>query len=349
MASVTDPAATRPPQTTLAGWMVMGGSAFLVVSSWTSVANLRSIETREAIEDFLREAPADGWGLSVEGATQTLHVMSLVAAACAVLCVGLGWQVLRRDRNARLALSVLAVPLFVSGLIAGGLMASFVAAAIAMLWLAPSRQWLNGMSSPPAAGRPTALFAPPREPTPTPTRQPTNPPAGRDEQSSPWSSAPTAATSRPSPATARPDAVLVALILTLTMAGLVFLTSLISITMLASQPDLVLEELRRQNPEIVDQGVSESLIRSSAYVSGVIGMLWSGAAVLFAVLTMMRRRWAAIALGISAAATTVLCLAFTIASLMALVPAAAAMITLSCLRRPDVRRWLAGDHRRSGF
>ena len=42
----------------------------------------------------------------------------------------LGWHVLRRNRQARLWLSVLAVPLFLAGLVTGGFLSSMVAVAV---------------------------------------------------------------------------------------------------------------------------------------------------------------------------------------------------------------------------
>ena len=110
--------------------------------------------------------------------------------------------------------------------------------------------------------------------------------------------------------------------------------------MLVSQPDLVLEELRRQNPDLDDQGVSESLLLATSYVSGGLAMAWSALAVVLALLMAARRAWAARGLLISAAACAILCVLATFASPVALVPAVAAIATVSCLRRPDVRAWL---------
>ena len=48
----------------------------------------------------------------------------MVAAGCATAMVVLGYQTLQRSRGARLALTVLAVPLFISGLATGGYVSS---------------------------------------------------------------------------------------------------------------------------------------------------------------------------------------------------------------------------------
>ena len=55
----------RPPQVTLAAMMIMGGSALVVVTVFERVAGLHSLETREAVQRFLAEPPADELGLDV--------------------------------------------------------------------------------------------------------------------------------------------------------------------------------------------------------------------------------------------------------------------------------------------
>ena len=55
-----------------------------------------------------------------------MRVMAMVGAACAAASAILGWQVLQRSRGARVALSLLAVPLFVTGLAGGGVVSAVV-------------------------------------------------------------------------------------------------------------------------------------------------------------------------------------------------------------------------------
>jgi hypothetical protein len=323
----------RPRQTTMAGTMVMLAATFVVLSVWDTVSRLRSIETRESIESFLKDAPGNDLGLSVESMIQLLHGIAIVAALCSVAAIALGWQVLQRSRQARVVLSVLAVPIFITGLVAGGFMSSLVAVATAMLWLSPSREWFAGLPIPepvkPGQARRDinvqALSGKPAEPSPTTVE--TSVPSG-------WSVAADAPVKRPDPVT-------VALVLTIVMGGIVFLMTLLSLVVLATQPDLVLEELHRQNPDLEDQGISESLLLTTSYVSGALAMAWSALAIVLAVLTAGRREWAAKGLLISSAACALFCLVATLASPVALIPAISAIATVSFLRRPDVRAWLA--------
>jgi hypothetical protein len=323
----------------MAGVMVMLAATFVVLSVWDSVSRLRSIETRESIEKFLADAPGSGLGLSVESMIQVLHGISIVAALCSVAAIALGWQVLQRSRQARMVLSVLAVPIFVTGLVAGGFMSSLVAVATAMLWLSPSREWFAGLPIPepvkqvkPDQARRDANVhalsgqaAPGQPPTPSAPLSTDAPPAG-------WSVAAAVPTKRP-------DVVTVAVVLTIVVAGLVFAMTLVSLVLIASQPDLVLEELRRQNPELEEQGVSETLLLTTSYVSGGLALVWSALAIVLAVLMAGRRAWAARGLLICAAACALFSVVATLASPAALIPAVAAIATVSCLRRPEVRAW----------
>lgn len=340
----------RPRQTTMAGAMVMLGSVFVVLSVWDTVSRLRSQETRESIESFLADAPGRDLGLSVETMIQTLQAISSVAAMCAVAAVALGWQVLQRSRGARVALSVVAVPLFLTGLVAGGFASALVAAATAVLWLSPSREWFAGLPIPEKGkSTPTRMQAwerpadpgvqqadPALRQSPTPGQTPDQT-AGATPSPAPaaatgWSVSADVRDDRPGPVTA-------ALVLTIVMGGVVFLMTLVSLVLLASQPEVVLEELRRQNPDLEDSGVTESLLLRTSYVMGALVMVWAAVAVALAFLMARRRAWAARGLTVCAAACAVFCIVAALASPVALVPAVAAVATVSCLRRPDVRAW----------
>ena len=135
---------TRPRQTTFAGGMIVLGSIFLLLSVWESMTGLRGIESREAVEEFLRTSPGNQTGLTVEDTLQVLRVVATVTGACAAVAAVLGVYALQGNRQARMVLSVLAVPIFVTGIVVGGFMSSIVAVAITMLWLSPSREWFRG-------------------------------------------------------------------------------------------------------------------------------------------------------------------------------------------------------------
>ncbi len=149
----------------MVGWLIMVGSAFVVLSAFDVIGGLRTLETREAVQTFLAEPPGSGLGLTVPQALEWLRISAMVAAACATASGVLGFMVLRGDRGARIGLSVLATPLFVSGLATGGFMSSVVAAAAVLLWIQPARAWFNGEPIPqrkrPRAAEPGDSAEPP--------------------------------------------------------------------------------------------------------------------------------------------------------------------------------------------
>ena len=96
---------------TLAAWLIMVGSAIVVAMVFDRVGGLHTLETRDSVERFLAEPPGSDLGIGVDGVITLLRVVSMVTAGCATAAAILGYQVLRRSRSARLALTVLAVPL----------------------------------------------------------------------------------------------------------------------------------------------------------------------------------------------------------------------------------------------
>ena len=142
----------------------MVGSVLVVLSAYERMSGLHSLETQEAISDFLSKPPGDELGLSRDGAQSVLRLLALVAGAAAAAAAILGWQVLGRSRSARVALSVLTVPLFVGGMAVFGFLAALVVVAIVMLWVQPAKDWFDGVS-------PVARVAA-AAPTPTPPASP---------------------------------------------------------------------------------------------------------------------------------------------------------------------------------
>lgn len=132
------------------GWMIVVGSAFVVINVFEMLGGLRSMETRTMVEEYLVDGPGSALGWDIETGLSALRITAMVAAACAAAAAVLGWFVLRRDRTARIVLSTLALPLFFTGVVAGGFMSSLVAAAVALLWMQPARDWFDGKTPKPA-------------------------------------------------------------------------------------------------------------------------------------------------------------------------------------------------------
>lgn len=128
----------------MAGWVTIVGSVLVIASVFAQIGALDSLETRRGVEDTLAQPPLDGLDLQVSEVLEAIRILAMVTGACAAATAILGWQVMQRSRPARLVLSILAVPMFLAGLVAGGFTTSLVAAAALILWLQPSRAWLNG-------------------------------------------------------------------------------------------------------------------------------------------------------------------------------------------------------------
>lgn len=166
----------RPRQVTVAGWSVIVGSVIVVLTTIDSLGRLRSLENREAIADLLAEPPLSGTGLSVPEIVDVMHAAAVVAAVCAAAAAVLGWFVLQRHAGARIGLTVIALPLLISGFVNASLLASFVAVLSLMLWMQPARAWLDGIDVP----------QPPRRPEPpTPTRRTEEQPHGWGDRAAP--------------------------------------------------------------------------------------------------------------------------------------------------------------------
>ena len=334
---------SRPRQVTLAAWLIMIGSAFVVLMVFDRVADLHSIETRESVERFLAEPPGSDLGVGVEGVITLIRTFSMVAAGCATAAAILGYQVLRRSRSARLALTILAVPLFLTGMVTGGFVSSVVAASAAMLWLQPARDWFRETPSRSSTSAPEARDG--AAPSPQSFRDgastgggpavPPTPPA-RSTQPVP----PVARPREPHVSRTRPMGVVWACVLTWVLSGLTALAMIASVVVIAASPDLVFDEVQRQNPDLAQQGVSEDMLLVATYVMGAFVVGWCVSAVLVAVLTFRRVAWARIVLIVSASVCAAVCVVGSAFGAFLLVfPLAASVATIALLARPEVRSW----------
>jgi hypothetical protein len=369
---VSQPTDQRPPQVTLASGIVMFSSLIVVVSAWERVSNLGSLETQESIRDFLAEAPFSSLGLDAASTSDLLRITCLVAAASACATAILGWYVRKPDRSARLGLSIFAVPVFVTGLAAGGLAGSFVAAGAAMLWVMPAREWF-------ATGRWTPPSPAPDKAAGTPRRTPFS---GRGDQAEPPRSAglpgthgqaPSAPTSPPPaerpfgehrPAAvqapvgdhrdrradqpqhqqllhARPGAMVAAFVITVVTAGGLLTMSLLWLAIAGLSPDFLRSVLEQQQPEVLADGTTFDEVRSTVLAFAVGFVVWCVAALVLAGFAMARRDWARRGLMVIAAFSAGGCLAFVTSTPLVVIPAAAAVATVLCLRRIEVRRWFS--------
>jgi len=94
------------------------GSVLVIASVFAQIGALDSLDTRRGVEDTLAQPPLDGLDLQVSEVLEAIRILAMVTGACAAATAILGWQVMQRSRPARLVLSILAVPMFLAGLVA---------------------------------------------------------------------------------------------------------------------------------------------------------------------------------------------------------------------------------------
>ena len=321
---MSEPKTVRPPQATLAGWLVVGGSVVVVVMALGQGAVLHTLDTQEAVEEYLSSPPGDQLGLGVQGMLTLLRVVWTITAVSAAAAAVLGWYALHRSKGARLALSGLAVPLFLTsfffiGLPGASALPAMVTAAIVMLWFQPARDWYDGITRE-APAPPAPPAAPPTAPTgrdplldlPPPTTPPLHPAA--------YAVRPvTAVAERPSPLA---WACVVAWVSTVTVFTAFGLTAL----QLAVAPGQLVDDVHRSYPELT---MSDADLKLAVTAFCAVAMLWSAAAAGLAVLVWRRVAWASAALSVSAALACV--------TVLPLVPCVA---TIVLLQRAGSRAWL---------
>ena len=338
-------AAPRPTQVTIAAWLVMTGSVFVVLTAFDQIAGMHTMETREAVEDFLSKPPGENLGLGVQGMLSVMRVLTMVTAACATAAAILGYQVLQRSRSARFVLTVLAGPLFLAGMVVGGFLPAVIVGSIVMLWFQPARDWLDGKAPRAAAAAPVLPPLPVEPPPADPPAPPSGPraylgfgeqPGGPLDWPAPVAPPAYAAPSLP----ARPPALVWACALAWAGSALVFVVMLVSVAVLLAAPDLLIDELNRQNPELREDGLTSETLRRTVLYAGSLLVVWSVVASVVAVYAWRGRHWAWRTLLVSAGSATGLCLLAAIGSPAMLVPLAVCAVTIPLLLRSEVRAFV---------
>lgn len=367
------PAKDRPRQLTLAVGFVIGGSLFLLLQIFDTVGRLSSVDTRDAVSEWLASPAGEGLGADVSTVLGLMRVGLTVAAVCAAVALAAGGFVLQRHRGARIALSVVAVPLLLTAPLTGGIFGAVVAASIGLMWSGPARDWYagrpvretpawparrsagpddsrgsSGGSTPPSAPGASPALRPEAETPRISTATTSDAPGATPGWGAPRSEAPQvgpgAAPGRPGTAPAPvgvPRPVTVACLLTWVFAGGAAVLYAISVVALLVAPDAVTEALRSspQWQEATQQaGLSEDLLVPALVASCVVGGGWALGACLLAWFTRRRHDWARILLIVSAGVTFLFALA---AFPVGLVVQLAAAVTIGLLFHAETRAWFA--------
>lgn len=197
-------------------------------------------------------------------------------------------------------------------------------------------------TQPPPAARPFGEHRPehlPPVPQGPPQGQPQGPPQawqpGPAPHPSPYQSP---YQSHPAPPH-RPGGVVAAFVLTVVMAGGLLTLSLMWVALVGLSPELLMSTVEKQQPDLVEAGLTLDDLRRTGYGLGAAFIVWSTVALVLSGFLMARRDWARRGLLVLAVVSAAASLALMIGNPLLAVPAAAAVAVVVCLRRGDVRRW----------
>lgn len=331
MSDSSSGASARPRQTTFALFLVIFSAVVAVLTAWETMTGIGSLDTREMLAELLNDPVWESTGLTLAQARTGLHVAALITGAGSAAALILGAYCFRGDRVHRLALTLIAVPVAIAGLLVGGFATTVMAVSAFMLWLQPSRAWFNGEPIPEPVSR-SASSAPE---SPAPGGSGGTPPGQ-------WAAPdPTARLAGGDPAgPGRPPLSAVrAAVLSGVFASGTLLVLMVVIVMLLASPDSVMADLRAQDPEIFEQGLTEDQM-----VAGLVTMLgmlaaWCAGALALAVLVLRGHEWARICLVISAGLAGLLFALTAAVNPLMLVGVLACAITVLQLARPETARW----------
>lgn len=336
MGAMSESKLPRPSQVTVAGWLVILGSLATLVGAYERIANLHSIDTRESVHRMLDEPPLSGSGVDLGTVLDVLHALALVAGACAVVAVILGWQVMRRDRRARLVLTIVAVPLLLIGLAGQGFSSTIAAIAVVLLWVPRSRDWFDGVqrSSTPAPGAPPPplVRATPRTPPPT---------SAAAQQSQAGRPVGTIAPQQQHVPAGRPAQVVWVAVLTWVFCALATALMVASGLLVSHHPGLMLKQAIDRDPALAGQGITEHFLVVTMWVMAGIVIACCVAASVAAALLWRRVAIARTVLLVFVVAAVVVTLLMTLAAAQFVVGLAGSIATLVLLLRPEVNAWLS--------
>ncbi|KRC52831.1 MULTISPECIES: hypothetical protein [unclassified Nocardioides] len=334
----------RPPQATLAGVLIIGGSIVLILSAWQRISTLHTLEVQQGLERWLS---ANNLDMSVDTLVGVLRVLCLTGAGAAAAAAILGYQVFQRSPSARIVLSVLAPLLLLAALATEVVIAIMAVFGIALLWAQPTRDWYAGR---PWAqrydARRAARVADLRSGSPTlppaPGQQPSQPPApGQAPQLPPMAPVPGfRLPDRRLAVVRRPGALVAACLLTWVLSTVVSVGLVLVGVVLAANRDEFFADLKDQQPDLVASSelTADTLV---VYFSVMVValVLWALFAIVLAVVAFLGQNWARITLAVSGVCAALLSLVMALSG----PPLVVVTLTLATgtwlLLRPEVSQW----------
>jgi hypothetical protein len=345
----------RPSQVTVAGWAVAGASVLLVFAVFDALGQLDTVDMRDRLGRAISSGLAKDSGFTVSDATEVVRWCLYVSGVAAAVSSILGVYVLQGHRGARIGVTIAAVSIVLTASIAGSL-TSFLGLLIgmgtALLWTLPARDWFAGRPitvrqpreperrpEPPEPKTRVAWTPPPSDVQPPPTPGWGQlPPAPQLPAAAGWPPPqPHAYPAYPVVGDERPPQVRLACILTWIFSSITALGYAAVLVVLAVDKERLVDELKKSPGW--DSSFDTDTVTTFVAVAAVAFIVWSLSAIVLAVLTWRRVRWAWLVLLASASIAglvSVLALPYSL-PFLAVIGASTGML----LRRTS-RAWFAG-------
>ena len=268
--------------------------------------------------------------------------------------------VLQRSHSARLAASIIAPVLLVSALITAGFAAALVTAAIAMLWVQPTRSWFDGVEPPKPYVRPgrgpearsgsgaeaplaergsASALPPPRSGTALP------PPSGPPSAWGLPAPRPTAGPGGPVDSglrpMSRPRQVTTACTLTIVSSTVALGALAISLLFLTTSRATLVDEIDKELATTSYDTLTAETLADVMVVFFAVLVVWAVVAIGLAIATLRGSNVARICLVVSSFAAAVV----SLVGVLVVVPllfTAAGIVSAVLLLGPDAKAWFAG-------
>lgn len=333
----------RPQALTLTCIFVGVGSALLLVNLVSTLSSWGSIELQDAVREALATEPLKEAGIGLDQALDALRYAAYVGVVLTASGAVFALYAARGHRTSRVMLTILcglAFLVFAAIGLPGLLPAAFAGVCGWSLWTAESRRWfdqVNGRAVPALAtatrtGAADPFAAVPPSSTPEVEAPATFPSAGEQ----PATPAPSRAASA-----ARPRSVTVAVVTTVVSCAVVGFFGLIALLVSTIGADAyrsALSEPGMAQDWLRSAGVDADQVIGLLRLSSTVWLVLSAIGLAAAIATAKRMSAGVVALRIVAALTVGVSVFFLP---LGIVTAAAAVVVVVQLRRPDARAWLA--------
>lgn len=297
-------ASARPTQVTFGGWTVVVASALLLLSTFDALSNLQTVDARDQLAEAIDSGNLRGLGVSVAEALTVKRWAIYVAAVAAVVTGILAVFALKRDKIARIGVTVAAVPIILSVPLTGSFLAMLIGAGAVVLWSRPARDWFAGRPiTQPEPKEPKEVKGPEEtqrsaaDAVPAPWVPHGAEPSSGPGQPAPtpgWGGAPAAETwaaAEPVPGRPqRPRQVRNACLITWITSGFTALVYLVMLAVIAINQQALID-IVTDNPAWNDS-YDEDLIVTAAVVGSIVFLIWCAAIAVIAVFTWRGEQWA---------------------------------------------------------